>query len=68
MQHRDKHAPLKFSLKSDIDIKFKMSIMGFRIVYAVVVLFSIIALCFFYFILFLPPSTLLETVSFKVMK
>lgn len=66
MQHRDKHAPLKFSLKSDIDIKFKMSIMGFRIVYAVVVLFSIIALC--YFILFLPPSTLLETVSFKVMK
>lgn len=52
MQHRDKHAPLKFSLKSDIDIKFKMSIMGFRIVYAVVVLFSIIALCFlilFYF-------------------
>lgn len=47
MQHRDKHAPLKFSLKSDIDIKFKMSIMGFRIVYAVVVLFSIIALCFF---------------------
>lgn len=47
MQHRDKHAPLKFSLKSDIDIKFKMSIMGFRIVYAVVVLFSIIALRFF---------------------
>lgn len=51
MQHRDKHAPLKFSLKSDIDIKFKMSIMGFRIVYAVVVLFSIIALWVF-FILF----------------
>lgn len=49
MQHRDKHAPLKFSLKSDIDIKFKMSIMGFRIVYAVVVLFSIIALWFFKF-------------------